>query len=283
MKKIFPLLFLAIILVSFKQDKPAYHLYNSSGNKVRFSKMVNQLSKADVILFGELHDNPICHWLELQLVKELSDDFPLVLAAEMFETDVQLMLDELMNGQIREKDFETQARLWPNYKTDYKPLLKFALDKKFPIVASNVPRRYAAMVSSGGFDGLNNLSDEAKNLLPPLPIPYVDTLPGYKSISSATGGHGPAHIAKAQALKDATMAYNIVKNHKEGCKTIHFNGTYHSENFEGIVWYLNYYKPSLKVMTIASITLDTLKKPTEKEYKKADFLLVVPSDMTRTY
>ncbi|MDO9511140.1 MAG: ChaN family lipoprotein [Bacteroidales bacterium] len=283
MKKIFVFVLASIALVSFRQDKPAYQLYNLNGSKVRFSKMIVQLAKADIILFGEMHDNPICHWMELQVSKELSKEYPLVMAAEMFETDLQLMLDELMAEQIREKDFESQARLWPNYKTDYKPLLKFALDNKIRMVASNVPRRYAAMVSSGGLEVLEGLSGEAKQLLPPLPIPYVDSLPGYKSISSAIGGHGPAHIAKAQALKDATMAWNIVKNHKEGGKSIHFNGTYHSENFEGIVWYLNHYAPQLKVMTIASITMDTLQKPDESEYKKADFLLVVPSDMTKTY
>jgi len=168
MKKFhYPFVVLFIVLTGFKSDKPAYVLFDKDGKNVKYEKMLKQLEVADVVLFGELHDNPISHWLQLELTRDLhkikGDE--LVLGAEMFESDNQLILDEYITGIIFESKFEAEARLWPNYKTDYKPLIDFAWDEDLKFVASNVPRRYASLVSSEGFEGLEKLSDEAKSLI----------------------------------------------------------------------------------------------------------------------
>ena len=124
----FVFIILSVVFSAFKSDKPAYMLFTKEGKKVKYSKMLNEVKDADVILFGESHDNPIAHWLELELTKDLYavEKDKLVLGAEMFETDNQLILNEYLDSLISQSYFEDEARIWPNYKTDYKPLVEFA-------------------------------------------------------------------------------------------------------------------------------------------------------------
>ena len=102
-------LFLLGILCSFaiKSDKPAYKLYNSKGAETKYSKLLKAAASADIVLFGELHDNPICHWLELELATELAKGKkPLVMGAEMFEADNQKVVDSFLAGEMDEKQFK---------------------------------------------------------------------------------------------------------------------------------------------------------------------------------
>lgn len=287
-KKYIFLLVAAFALMALKADKDAYRIFDQKGKKSSYTKMYRQALEADVILFGELHNNPICHWLQYELTADLISEKgeSLFLAAEMFESDGQLILDEYLNGQITDKNFESQARLWPNYKTDYKPLVDLARDNKLKFVASNIPRRYASIVFRDGFEGLEKLDKHAKMFFPSFPVPYDPELPGYKemmNMGGGMGGHTSDNFPKAQAIKDATMAHFILANLDEGKSCIHYHGTYHSNNFEGIVWYLNHYRPGLKLMTIASVEQESTDKLLEENEGLADYVLAIPSSMTKTH
>ncbi len=272
-------------------EKPAYRLYEAKGSPTKYSALLIEAKKADIVLFGELHNNPICHWLQFELTRDLFKTVGsnLVTGAEMFETDNQLILDEYMNGTIRQRNFEAEAKLWPNYKTDYKPLIEFARENKLSFVATNVPRRYAAMVNAGGFETLNLLSADALTLLPPLPVEFDPTLPQYEKMAQMMGNTGmPGHTAgnntvKAQALKDATMAWFIYKNLKAGQTFIHYHGTFHTDRFEGIVWYLRRLNPSLKIITISSVEVDDPAILPGEHKGLADFILAIPASMTKTH
>lgn len=285
-------IFLLIIffsgIVASGQEMTAYKLYNNKGKAIDYSKLVRQASEADVVLFGELHNNPICHWLQLELSRSLYDvkKQDLVMGAEMFESDNALLISEYLSGLVKDKNFESEARLWSNYKTDYKPLLQFARDSSVVFVATNIPRRYASLVNRNGFEGLEALDEEARSYIAPLPVPYDPELPGYKSMlemMEGSGGHGNDNLPKAQAIKDATMAYSISRNISTGKLFLHFHGTYHSDNYEGIVWYLKQYKPDLKIVTISSCEQTNLESLAEENNNKADFILVVPESMTKTH
>ena len=65
-KMLIPFL-MAGLSLAFVSDKPAYRIYNQKGKDIPYSKMVRQLADADIIFFGELHDNPIAHWLQREL------------------------------------------------------------------------------------------------------------------------------------------------------------------------------------------------------------------------
>ncbi len=281
-----------LFVLSFKTDKPAYQIYNAKGKVVDYADMIQQALTCDVVLFGEMHDNPICHWMELEVIQSLYAEKKeaLIVGAEMFETDTQLILDEYLKKKINASEFEAGVKLWKNYPTDYKPLMKFIREKQIPFYATNIPRRYASKVNLFGFETLDSLSNEAKSLFAPLPMPYDSTLECYKKMGEMDTGSGPGgrthtspNIAKAQAVKDATMAYTIVKHWEKGKLICHYHGVYHSDNHESMVWYLKQYKKDLKVLTISSIEKSGDLLPDSTELKLADFIISIPENMTKTY
>ena len=276
------------LFFSLIADRPAYQLYNQSGKRISYEKLLKQAAEADVVLFGELHNNPICHWLQLQLTKDLYElkKNRLVLAAEMFETDNQTALTGYVTGQLTDEEFAKQARLWPNYETDYKPVVDFARNQKVAFVAANVPRRYASLVARQGLAALDTVAN--KDLLAMLPLTVDLTLPGYAAMLDMMGGnHGgggeAANFARAQALKDATMAHSISQNWQTGKLVLHLNGDYHSKNFEGISWYLKRERPTLKIFTISSVELDAVSELPKDSRNLANVMLAIPADMTKTY
>lgn len=288
MKYFFILLFSSFLFISMKSDKPAYKIFDQKGKESSYKEMLEDAQKADIILFGELHDVSVCHWLEYELASDLfkAKGKNLVMGAEMFEADNQVIINEYLKGLIKDKNFEAEARLWPNYKTDYKKLLVFARDSSVNFIATNIPRRYASMVNKGGFEVLGTLSPQAQQFFPPLPIAYDPELNCYKEILKEMGqtpSHDNENIAKAQAVKDAAMAYFILKKFKKGQVFLHYNGSYHSDHFEGIAWYLKQADPSLKIMTIATSTQDDISEPLAEEIGKGNYLILIPEGMNRTY
>ncbi len=269
------------------QDKPAYRLYQSDGRPVNYDDMIESLAQAEVILFGELHDNSINHWLELQVAKDLFALNPrITLGFEMFEADDQIVLDEYLSGIIEERHLLSEAKVWDNYKNDYKPLVEFAKEKKLRAIATNVPRRYANLVYRKGIESLNALPEYARQFIAPLPIEIDLELPGYKNMIQTMGGHGAPgsgeNIARSQAVKDATMAYFLLQNLTEGI-FIHYHGAYHSQNFEGIMWYLRKASPKLKIVTIHPVEQQSINKLEEANKNTADYIICIPADMNRTY
>ena len=97
------------------------------------------------------------------------------------------------------------------------------------------------------------------------------------------GGHGGENLPKAQASKDATMAHFISKNRKENSLFIHYNGSYHSDNFEGINWYLKQENPTLKIVTIATVSQNDISKLEPEYFGRANFIIVIDEDVTKTY
>lgn len=277
-----------IAVTTFAQDKPAYIIYDKDGNQITYSQMITAFNDADMVFFGELHNNPIAHWLEFQVAKDLFDakQQNLVIGAEMFESDNQLIIDEYMNDIIDVKKFEDECRLWPNYSTDYKPILEFAKTNSIPFIATNIPRRYANVVFKKDFTGMDNLTDQAKKYIAPLPIAFDPTVDCYAQMIQGMmgmGGHGSTNIAKAQAIKDATMAYFILENWQKGKLFYHFNGSFHSDNHQGICWYISQGNPDIKMITISTVLQDNISFLSEDNKGIADFIICVPEDMTSTY
>ena len=280
---------LAFLTMAFKADKPAYKLYNDKGKESSYEKLIKDASEADIVFYGELHNDPVSHWLELEITKDLykAKGENLILGAEMFERDDQLIIDEYLNNMYESTKFEPEAKLWTNYKTDYKPLLEFAKENKLLFIATNIPRRYASMVNRSGFEILDSLSDEARKYIAPLPVKYDPELKCYKDMLEMAGGNGMAHanenLPKAQAIKDATMAFSILQHWAEGKTFFHYNGSYHSSNFEGIIWYLLQSNPDLKIVTIETVLQENISDLEEENLGIASYVVCVPESMTKTY
>lgn len=288
MKKfLLPIFFFAMSFAATKegisQQKSPYTLFDANGKKVSYAKMIRQLKEKDIVLFGEFHNNAIAHWLQLSVTKDLHSKRQMVLGAEMFEADNQEPLNQYLAGKLSAKGLDSNARLWKNYPTDYAPLVNYAKANAIPFVATNIPRKYAALVNKGGFTKLDSLSEVEKKWIAPLPMPYDANLPGYVNMMKMMGVHATENMPKAQASKDATMAHFILQNHRPGALFLHYNGAYHSDNYDGINWYLKQQKPDLKIGTISTVSQANIKSLLAENKGKADFIICVDKDMTNTY
>ncbi len=275
--------FQLLIMSAFAQNLEPYAIYNAKGKQVKYKKMVKQLIDTDILLFGEQHNNAIAHWLQYEVTNDLSKHRFLTLGAEMFEADNQDILDQYLNGEIDAKGLDSLARLWKNYDTDYAPLVDFAKNNELAFIATNIPRRYANMVYKNDFNILDDLTEEEKSWIAPLPIRFDPELPQYKNILTMMGDHGSPAIVKAQAMKDATMAHFIVQNFHQGRLFIHYNGAYHSDKYEGILWYLEQDDDSLNYKTISTVNQKDVSFLEEEYLNRADYIIVVDSNMTTTY
>lgn len=277
---------------SVSNNKPAYIIYNAKGEQIHYDSMVNGIVNMDVCLFGELHNDPISHWLEKELLKsffQIKKD-NLIVGAEMWETDNQLLIDEaFVQNFYDEAMYIESSKLWPNLKPDYLPILQYSVKNKIPFVCTNIPRRYARMVSRKGIESLDLLSDLAKSYLAPLPIPIDLNEYAYKKMitdmpqGSSMKMTNPENLAKAQAVKDATMAHFILKNFKTNNLFFHFHGEFHSAFNSGIYFYLKLYQPNIKIKTISIVQQENVQILENENFNRADYIIVIPEDMSVTY
>lgn len=294
MKTILYTLFIIVSIQLNAQDKKVYQIYNKNERKTDFGKMIKELSKYDVVLFGEHHNNAVNHWLQLQTTKALYEvkGNQLILGAEMFERHHQNQLTNYLKGTISDIEFQKNTKLWSNYKTDYKPLVDFAKEKNLDFIATNVTRQYASYVSKNGLESLDTISTNEKLLLAKLPITIDYEAPGYPEMIKMMGDHAgikAKQFVAAQALKDATMAESILNNWNENALFLHYNGDYHSKNYGGIYWYLKFFRPNLKIAVIEILETADLNeklsviKSKNENITTTEFIIVFPKDSPKSY
>ncbi|MFV0186977.1 ChaN family lipoprotein [Empedobacter falsenii] len=294
MKTILYTLFIIVSIQLNAQDKKVYQIYNKNERKTDFGKMIKELSKYDVVLFGEHHNNAVNHWLQLQTTKALYEvkGNQLILGAEMFERHQQNQLTNYLKGTISDIEFQKNTKLWSNYKTDYKPLVDFAKEKNLDFIATNVTRQYASYVSKKGLESLDTISTNEKLLLARLPITIDYEAPGYPEMIKMMGDHvgiKAKQFVAAQALKDATMAESILNNWNENALFLHYNGDYHSKNYGGIYWYLKFFRPNLKIAVIEILETADLNeklsviKSKNENITTTEFIIVFPKDSPKSY
>ena len=267
-----------------------YKIYNTSIQKeVSVDDLIGDTGIADVIFFGEEHNDSTCHVLEYLLIKKLNEKYPgkTALSMEMFETDCQNVLNEYLAGFIREKNFITDARAWHNYK-DYRPLIELAITEHFPVIAANAPARYVNMVNRLGLPALDKLDETSKAWLPPSPI---DTATGtyYDNFLKIMGGHGNMagmQMFQAQNLWDATMAWSIARfmRKHDHYKILQLNGSFHSEDKLGIPAQIIKYNPKIRALNIACYSDGNFDNPDWSKYSKDnDFIILTDPKLPRTF
>jgi uncharacterized iron-regulated protein len=292
MRIAFITILLLLPITTFCQDSLVNHykIYNTRTQKqATIDDIITDMDKADVLFFGEEHNDSTGHQLELVLLKKLAEKYPgkAALSMEMFETDCQTVLNEYLGGLIREKNFKTDARTWPNYK-DYEPMIEFAKNNHVPVVAANAPARYTNMVNRLGLNSLEQLDAVGKSYLPPLPI---DTATGayLQKFDQIMGGHasGPGmQMYQAQNLWDATMGWSIakfVKAHRD-YKVLQINGGFHSEEKLGAVAQLKHYSPKTQVINIATYSDDSFDNPDWSKFSQmGDYIILTDPKLPKTF
>jgi uncharacterized iron-regulated protein len=255
-----------------------------------FEAMLAELAKADVVFVGEQHDDPNTHRLELAVLEGLARrGHAVILSLEMFEKDVQETLDHFVMGHLEEEDFLKTTRPWPRYATDYKPLVDFAIEKSWPVVAANVPRPIASEVARGGLEVLQAKSpDERRLFAADLRCPLKDDY--FRRFAEAMGEHpGGDDAAKqrtteryyySQCVKDETMAESIaqaVAAAPMGARRIvvHVNGAFHSDFGQGTAERTRRRMPGKRVAILSMLPVADLDAvdPSRNERKRADYLV----------
>ena len=271
--------------IFFAQEKKVFVIYNHEGEKVSYADLLDATSTSDLILFGEAHNSAMIHWLEYELISDLfAKEKNLGIGMEMFSADQQASLNNYLADNINFKQLQNEVDLWPNFKTDYLQVLDFAKDNKLMLYGTNAPQQIARNVyKKGGFSYLDELSDKELEFLPSRPIPFDPELPAYQKMKKMMGVHANDDIVKAQALKDATMAYHLTNMAKDRDLLVHLNGKYHSDNHEGIFWYLQQYRPELKVQTISMVNQADIFTLREEHHDLANFIICIDKNMTKTY
>lgn len=267
-----------------------YKIYDTRSKQiVTIDKIVTDMAGADVLFFGEEHNDSAAHYLENKIFGALHAAYgnQIVLSLEMFESDNQTALNDYLQGFIDEARLTRDARLWSNYK-DYRPMIEYAKQNKIPVIAANPPRRYVTLVSRRGMSSLDSLSKEAKKFLPPLPY---DTLTGryrekfFEVMKGSPGGENP-RVYHSQSLWDAGMAYSIYKYLKENKrkKVFHCVGGFHTEEKLGTAAQLQMRNKKLKILNIACFSDASFNNPDwEKFSYKGDYLIITNPDLKKTF
>lgn len=272
-----------------------YKIYDTRSRQVvGVENIISEMASADVLFFGEEHNDSAGHYLENKIFRALAAQYPgqVALSLEMFETDNQTVLNEYLEGRIDESRLSKDARLWSNYR-DYRPMIEFAKQNHIQVVAANPPRRYVNLVSRRGMRSLDSLSKEAKKFLPPLPY---DTLTGryrdkFMDIMKGSPGAASANIYYSQSLWDAGMGYSIYRFMKENKhkKVFHCVGKFHVEEKLGTAAQLQLRNRKLRLMNIICFSDSSFNKNslTGEEWERfaplGDYIIIVNPDLKKTY
>lgn len=272
-----------------------YRIYDAKGNPATLEQIVKAIEKTDVVFLGEQHDDAAAHTLQMMIfqavVEKYSKDRRVALSLEMFERDVQTIINEYLQNLISETHFLASSRPWGNYKTDYRPLVELAKEKNLPVIAANAPRRYVNMVSRLGRESLEKLSNDAKKWLAPLPFgessdayaQKFNALMGPTTDSITPLKHSP--MLNAQTLWDATMAFSIAEVLKANKNSliVHLNGSFHTENRLGTAEHLLKYQKNTKFLVVTMrYEEDFTKFDKAKHQDLGDFVILTDSKIPRS-
>ncbi|HEY2867219.1 MAG TPA: ChaN family lipoprotein [Pyrinomonadaceae bacterium] len=273
-----------------------YRVYDGEGNPATLDDIVKAMAANDAVFLGEQHDDAVGHAIEAELfrraVEKYSTHRRVALSMEMFERDVQVVVDEYLQGLISEPHFLLSSRPWPNYKTDYRPLVELAKEKHLDVVAANAPRRYVNMVSRNGRDSLKALSPQAKAWLAPLPYPEPSATYRAKFAALMSGNTGDpaamtgsANLIYSQDLWDATMGNSVANylNKNKGALIVQLNGSFHSENRLGTFEQLMHYRPKTKAIVVTMLYEDDFQRFDPAKHKGlGDFVILTDAKQPRS-
>lgn len=293
MKGLLLLLFCCSSVLLFSQSTidQHYKIYDTHTRElISIDKIADDCKEADVLFFGEDHNDSAGHYLEAAIFKALHQRYgsELALSLEMFETDCQLVVDEYMAGLINEDRFLKDARPWNNYK-DYRPAVEWAKQNNLSVIAANPPRRYVNLVSRRGMKALDSLPKDSKKFLPRLPYDTASGRYREKFMEFMRGGSpGTSNykIYYSQNLWDAGMSNSIYtfwkKNKKK--KIFHMLGRFHSDEKLGTLAQLQNKKSSLRILNISCLSDASFSNPDwEKFSHLGDYVIMTDPSLKKTF
>jgi uncharacterized iron-regulated protein len=189
------------------------------GAVISFDRMIREISKADIVFVGEVHDEQAHHDMELRIIRSFHESgTPLSVGLEMFRSDSQKDLNSWVSGSSSLEQFlplyyDNWRQPWPAYRG----IFLFAREHRIPLVGLNIPDDIIKAVARSGFIELNT---EQKQKLPPGISCDID--PTYmKFIRQAYAGHAQQgnrqflNFCEAQMVWDKSMAWKLIEYHQK--------------------------------------------------------------------
>ena len=263
------------------------------GSDTPAGELLARISRADVVFFGEQHDDAEAHRAEAELLEAIGrSGRPVIVSLEMFERDVQPAVDAYLAGRIAEREFLARARPWDRYASDYRPLVELARRHGWRVVAANVPRPLASSVGRHGMMALDTLSSAsrgvaARDIVCPMDDYHARFM---ESMQSHSAGSGPAtqvgdslptavaeRFYLAQCVKDETMAESIVDARlaaPRNAVVVHFDGAFHSDYAQGTVARVQRRQPAWALVVLSAVPVaDPAAAPIATQGGKADYVI----------
>ena len=209
---------------------------------------------ADIVLVGELHTHPAVHLLQARMLAGLAaDGRPLVLSMEQFSRADQPVLDAYLAGRIGEAALIRDGNAWPNYQSDYRPLVEFAKAHHLPVIAANAPKPLVSCVGQEGPAWLDQLPASRRSQLART-LTLGDDPYRQKFMASLHHGDADSNACRfaAQTSWDDTMAESMVdylRSHP-GQRIMHIAGNFHVEGGLGLASRIASRNPDLKVALV---------------------------------
>ncbi|MFB2924971.1 MULTISPECIES: ChaN family lipoprotein [Aeromonas] len=262
MTRLLPLFTLPLLLAACATTAPVndagtlyhYQLKATQGNDLSLEQALARVADADIVLVGELHTHPAVHLLQARMLAGLAaDGRPLGLSMEQFSRADQPVLDAYLAGRIGEAALIRDGNAWPNYQSDYRPLVEFAKAHHLPVIAANAPKPLVSCVGQEGPAWLEQLPASRRSQLART-LTLGDDPYRQKFMASLHHGDADSNARRfaAQTSWDDTMAESMVdylRSHP-GQRIMHIAGNFHVEGGLGLASRIASRNPDLKVALV---------------------------------
>ncbi|ENC6656311.1 ChaN family lipoprotein [Aeromonas hydrophila] len=262
MTRLLPLFTLPLLLAACTTTAPVndagtlyhYQLKATQGNDLTLEQALARVADADIVLVGELHTHPAVHLLQARMLAGLAaDGRPLVLSMEQFSRADQPVLDAYLAGRIGEAALIRDGNAWPNYQSDYRPLVEFAKAHHLPVIAANAPKPLVSCVGQEGPAWLEQLPASRRSQLART-LTLGDDPYRQKFMASLHHGDADSNARRfaAQTSWDDTMAESMVdylRSHP-GQRIMHIAGNFHVEGGLGLASRIASRNQDLKVALV---------------------------------
>jgi hypothetical protein len=168
--------------------------------------------------------------------------------------------------------------------------VEIAKDRSWPVIAANVPRKYASEIAKAGIASLSGLPTAERALIAgSLQCPrdaYFDRFaasmgehPGSTPATASTSLATLDRYYESQCAKDETMAESIAgsfERHDGGPRLIvHFTGAFHSDFGSGTLERVRLRLPGRRVVALSVLPLASLDNlaPDGEDLKRAEYLV----------
>jgi uncharacterized iron-regulated protein len=283
MRALFVLLLALLPACSSMTDAEGHSEGATTSGAMNLSDLQKELKGADVVFFGELHDNTLAHQQRFMLFQKLAAERgDVIVSMEMFERDVQTVLTQYLAGEITEKEFLAASRPWGGYSQHYRPFVEFAKQHGFHVIAANAPRPLVRKLRTEGWEAIAGSPHIARKTTAPKDA-YWERFKATMQGHMGTDEERIYSFYKSQCLWDDTMAESIADAleaaHAEGRRplVVHLVGQFHVQSGGGTKIKLLERMPELDVKVLSMTTA-----PNVRLLENGDYQLTLPPQPKRS-